>query len=195
MAFVEMKDPETLYSCLKLHQTMLDGRRINVERTAGGGKNTRKTKLKQYRTEQHEYMESVVKNMVAEYQKSGEIKEGELDEGVFTLCTRHSATVVQAALERYVESNGRDMDNPSAYLTFLLGKLATEGIFEREEKDATGREKKKRPRFNDKEKQSKFAKLGVDMSNSFKKSEGGAKDYDKIFPSASRGRGRGRASA
>jgi hypothetical protein len=36
MAFVELSDPETMYSCLKLHHTMLDGRRMNVERSAGG---------------------------------------------------------------------------------------------------------------------------------------------------------------
>jgi RNA recognition motif-containing protein len=130
MAFVEVTDPEFLYSLLKLHLTMLDGRRINVERSAGGGRNSenKKSKIKQYRTEQGDFMEGGVKNMLDEYKKSGEIQEGELDDGVVGLCKRHSATVVQASLERYVESNGRDMDNPSAYLSFLLGKLASEGI-------------------------------------------------------------------
>jgi RNA recognition motif-containing protein len=204
MAFVELMDPECLYSCLKLHQTMLEGRRINVERSAGGGRNSeiRKTKLKQYRTEQNEYMDTVVKNMIDEYKKTGEIKEGELDEGVVALCTHHSATVVQAGLERYVESNGRDMDNPSAYMTFLLGKLATEGIFDRE-KDAkmeadNGRDHK-RAKYgsNDRDTRrptgkasSEFAKLGVDMKSSFASS--GEQQYSKIFPSMGRGRGRGR---
>jgi hypothetical protein len=40
----------------------LDGRRINVERSAGGGRSseTRKTKLKNYQEEQDQYISSVV---------------------------------------------------------------------------------------------------------------------------------------
>ena len=139
MAFVEVcDDPELLYSCLKLHHTHLEGRRINVERSAGGGKNseTRKAKLEQFRKDQIKHMEDTVDAILKEYYKRGEIQEqGELDEGVILLCKRHSAVVVQAALDRYVESNGRDMDNSSAYLTFLLGKLAEEGIYNDRDKE------------------------------------------------------------
>lgn len=54
MAFIEANDPKVLFECLKLHHTTLDGRRINVERTTGGGKASekRKEKIKQYRQEQ-----------------------------------------------------------------------------------------------------------------------------------------------
>jgi RNA recognition motif-containing protein len=54
MAFIEANDPKVLFECLKLHHTTLDGRRINVERTTGGGKTSekRKEKIKQYRQEQ-----------------------------------------------------------------------------------------------------------------------------------------------
>ena len=149
MAFVEVcDDPELLYSCLKLHHTHLEGRRINVERSAGGGKHseTRKAKLQQFREEQVKHMEDTVDAVLEDYHKRGEIREqGELDAGVILLCKRHSAAVVQASLERYVESNGRDMDNPSAYLTFLLGKLAEEGIYNDREKE----EKNKRSSTTD----------------------------------------------
>jgi len=134
MAFIEADDPDLLYACLKLHHTHLDGRRINVEKSVGGGRANRKVKIQDYRTEQKEYIASTIMNILNEYVKSGEIREGELDEGVIGLCSRHSTAVVEAAFERYVESNGRDMDNPSAYLSFLLGKLATEGIFKEENK-------------------------------------------------------------
>jgi len=132
MAFVEGKDdPELLYACLKLHHTQLQGRRINVERTTGGGsKTTRQAKLQQLRQEQEEHISNTIDSMIADYRKKGELQENELDSGVIELCKRHSTHVVQAAIDKYIESNGRTMDNPSAYFTFLLGKLATEGIFE-----------------------------------------------------------------
>ena len=138
MAFVEIKsdDPEFMYSCLKLHRTYLKGRRINVERSAGGGVQTRANKIKQHRIEQEQYIDTTVNAMVEEYYTRGEIqRNGELDDGVIQLCKRHSTTVVQAALERYVESNGREMDNSSAYLSFLLTKLAEEGIYNNRDSD------------------------------------------------------------
>jgi RNA recognition motif-containing protein len=149
LAFVEIKgDPGHLYALLKLHHTFLGGRRINVERSAGGGSDTRKSKIKLFREEQLHHMDATVNAMLEEYYQRGEIqRQGEIDEGVILLCKRHSATVVQAALERYVESNGRDMDNPSAYLTFLLGKLAEEGIYNDRDKEvaAKGRTKSAKP--------------------------------------------------
>jgi RNA recognition motif-containing protein len=127
------KDPELLYACLKLHLTYLKGRRINVERSAGGGKVVREERVRQHRTEQSRYVERTVQEMLQERYRRGEMREHEIDAGCMELCRRHSATVVQAALDRYVDSNGGDMDNPSAYLTFLLGKLAEEGIYKKKE--------------------------------------------------------------
>lgn len=220
MAFVEVDDPETLYALLKLHHTHLKGRRINVERTVGGGVETRKAKITSLRQEQQTYMKEAVQSMLKEYQDRGEIKkEGELDEGVFLLCTRHSASVVQAALERYVESNGSSMDNPSAYLTFLLGKLASEGIYRDREEESSKKNDKgtsskrqrtvdnnekskvsapKRDRNADNETNTKTNKRLKESSTfaqagvemgSFQSSE---RDLLKIFPSMNRGRGRGR---
>jgi RNA recognition motif-containing protein len=128
MAFVEIReDPEFMYACLKLHHTTLNGRRINVERSAGGSKNSdhRKSKIQNFRNEQTKYMDTVIDTVFQEYMDRGEIqKDGELDAGVIALCKRHSPSVVQTTLERYVGTNGRDMDNPSAYFTHLIGKIA-----------------------------------------------------------------------
>lgn len=229
MAFVEIKsdDPEFMYSCLKLHRTYLKGRRINVERSAGGGVQTRANKIKQHRIEQEQYIDTTVNAMLEEYYARGEIqRNGELDDGVVQLCKRHSTTVVQAALERYVESNGREMDNSSAYLSFLLTKLAEEGIYTHRDSDnnkkdtskssnekssgkilkrtssparkdqnkTDAKRMKKSPssRRGDTFKDSEFAKQGIDMSVS--NSEGGGKAdlLKRIFPTISRGRGRGR---
>jgi hypothetical protein len=122
LEIVETENPQVLYSCLKLHQTFLHGRRINVERSSGGGAPKKEEKL---------HMKATVQKILDKYySETKEIQPSELDEGVIGLCTRHCATVVQAALEKYVETGGRDKDNPSAYLSFLLTQLSTEGIFE-----------------------------------------------------------------
>uniref|UniRef100_A0A6U9Z0P3 RRM domain-containing protein n=1 Tax=Pseudo-nitzschia australis TaxID=44445 RepID=A0A6U9Z0P3_9STRA len=211
MAFVEVDDPEFLYALLKLHQTYLKGRRINVERSAGGKKysEARKSKLENYRKEQGAFFAEIVENILAEYKKTGELREDELDEGVITVCKRHSGPVVQAAVAEYMEKGGRDMNNPSAYLTFLVTKFAKEGIHDVEDTGKTKHSKpdRKRKEYSTGDKDGKrtkewkgtseFAKSGVDMSmseqgNGSKKSiNGGTRDLSKIFPSSQRGRGRG----
>ena len=135
MAFVEVDSPELLYALLRLHQTFWEGRRINVERSAGGRAHSesKKKKLEEFRKEQEEYMSGVVDKMLQEFHQAGTIQPDELDEGVIALFKRHSANIVQAALERYVESNGKEKENPSAYITCLVGKMAEEGIFEKDE--------------------------------------------------------------
>ena len=214
MAFVEVTDPEFLYALLKLHQTYLKGRRINVEKSAGGKKHseTRKSKLDHYRKEQSAYFAGVVENILSEFKKTGELREGELDEGVITVCKRHAGPVVRAAVTEYIEKGGRDMNNPSAYLTFLVTKFAKEGIHDVED---TGKSKKN-SKSNGKRKEtsdftedrgrkrtkqangtSEFEKSGVDMSlslhdnDSMKPATGDKNSLSRIFPSSQRGRGRG----
>jgi RNA recognition motif-containing protein len=207
MAFVETKDPELLYECLKLHHTHIDGRRINVERSAGGKKSSeaRQSKIKEYRKEQTEYMSKTVDTILEDYKKSGDLNEDELDDGVIALCKRHSAATVTNALSEYVEARGSQMQNPSAYLTHMIGRVAVEGPTEEPKEDW----KKKRPTGNssggartkkvDGGKKSsaptrnsvKTASImsNVDMSNSI---PSGESKMSTIFPSMSRGRGRGR---
>jgi RNA recognition motif-containing protein len=129
IAFIETTDPEISYKCLSLHHTHLDGRRMNVERSAGGkkGSEVRKEKLDRFRKEQVDYMSGVVNRIIADYKNKGELEEGELDDGVIALCNRHSATTVEVALEEYVEERGKEMDNPSAYLTSIITRVAVEG--------------------------------------------------------------------
>jgi hypothetical protein len=97
---------------------------------------------------------------------------------------------------KYIEGSGRDMDNPSAYLTFLLTKFAVEGVYDEDEsekhtKKPTHKRKppqKETPGSSKKFKaSSEFRQSGVDMSIS----EGKPGDITRIFPSAKRGRGRG----
>lgn len=220
MAFVETNDPELSYQLLKLHHTNLDGRRINVERSAGGCKNSevRKEKISSYRKEQEEYMNETVDRIIGDHKSQGDLEDGELDDGVISLMKRHSAATVEISLAEYIEERGKDMDNPSAYLTSIIGRVAIEGAEGKnkptKKKDMFG--KKGRPqrgnRGGSKEEQkqmagggvgmiqegdsplsstSSFAKGGVDMSISDSRSGGGDNAMLSIFPSMSRGRGRG----
>ena len=211
MAFVETTNPEISYHLLKLHHTHLDGRRINVEKSAGGGKEARKEKINSFRKEQQEYMSETVGRIVEDHKSKGELDEDELDEGVIALMKRHSANTVEIALAEYIEERGKDMDNPSAYLTSIITRVAIEGA------DGANKPTKKKEMFGKKgrsprrgsdgdgsqknskqmagggmgrlSKTSNFSKAGIDMSVSER--EGGDVDMGSIFPSMSRGRGRG----
>mmetsp|Transcript_7885 Transcript_7885/g.7479 ORF Transcript_7885/g.7479 Transcript_7885/m.7479 type:complete len:516 (-) Transcript_7885:28-1575(-) len=217
MAFVQLNDPELLYECLKLHHTDLDGRRINLERSAGGSKHSegRKEKIKQYRKEQEEYMSETVDKILTEKYASGDIEKGELDDGVVALMKRRSAAVVEASLSEYVEERVKEMDNPSAYLTAMVCRITEEGIENKKipEKPSRGRggghsgnnnkgdNKKRTTDRGDKAGHQSHNKNGS-IGNSFTKSSELAKagvdmtsstkgDFSRIFPSMNRGRGRG----
>ena len=215
MAFVETTNPEISYHLLKLHHTHLDGRRINVERSAGGGKEARKEKINSYRKEQQEYMSETVDRIIEDHKQKGELDDDELDEGVIALMKRHSANTVEIALAEYIEERGKDMENPSAYLTSIIGRVAIEGA------DGASKPTKKKEMFGKKGRSprrsgdsgrssqrngrqmpgggmgrlsnSTFSKAGVDMSMSEPGGggDGGDIDMGSIFPSMSRGRGRG----
>ncbi len=142
MAFVELSTPESMYECLKLHLTHLDGRRINVERTSGGGKAAKKSKITSFRESQSSYISQTVDQILSDHIQNGDIVEGELDEGVIALCKRHSAQVVEHALKEYAEEKRvrkerkeelgekeeEEMRNPSAFLTHMIGRIAEEGF-------------------------------------------------------------------
>jgi RNA recognition motif-containing protein len=130
MAFAEFTDPELMYQALSLHHTPLDGRRINVERSVGGRKNseTRKVKLQLRRKEQADYVTQTVDKILQEYRERGQLEEDELDEGVKALCYRRSPAIVEAALTEYVEARGTTLENPSAYLSRIICRITEEGI-------------------------------------------------------------------
>jgi len=129
MAFVEVDSPELLHECFKMHQTYLDGRRINVERTAGGSSNEKKTaKLEHFREEHKKFISDTVERIFMEYQENGDLDEGELDGSVISLCKRHSMPTVEASLKEYLESKGDEkvkMKNRSAYFSKIITRIST----------------------------------------------------------------------
>ena len=210
MAFVELSTPEIMYECLKLHLTHLDGRRINVERSAGGRSNSasKKAKITSYREEQTSFMSQTMDSIISSFIKKGEIEEDELDDGVIALCKRHSAVVIEAALKEYVEEKkerkikketlgekeDENLRNPSAFLTHMIGRIAEEGIGN-SSRGRTGRDKGGRGRGPGRGNGGRgrggsiLQRSGVDMSMSSRTS-GDGKSISQIFPSMG-GRGRG----
>jgi len=210
MAFVELSTPEIMYECLKLHLTHLDGRRINVERSAGGRSNSasKKAKITSYREEQTTFMSQTMDSIISSFIKSGDIEEDELDDGVIALCKRHSAVVVEAALKEYVEEKkerkikketlgekeDENLRNPSAFLTHMIGRIAEEGIGN-SSRGRTGRDKGGRGGVPGRGNGGRgrggsiLQRSGVDMSMSSRTS-GDDKSISQIFPSMG-GRGRG----
>lgn len=205
-AFAEFKDPELMYECLKLHHTNLNGRRINVSRAAGGGKEARKEKHKQRRQEQDDYISSTVDKIIKDYIDRGELQEGELDDGAILLCKRRSAAIVEAALGEYIEQRkDKDLENPSSFFTRIIcdvseeGEVGTQSYVQKKKKQNNydSFRKSKTKKYDQEDTTnfgtlSKFANEGVDMSVSHDTES--ANNMSKIFPSMSRGRGRGRGS-
>lgn len=129
MAFVEVDNPELLHECFKLHQTYLDGRRMNVERTAGGSSTEKKnSKLEHHREEHKQYISDTVERIFREYEANGDLEEGELDGSVIGLCKRHSMATVEASLKEYLESKADEkvkMKNRSAYMSKIITRVST----------------------------------------------------------------------
>ena len=214
-AFAEFNDPELMYECLKLHHTDLNGRRINVIRGTGGGKEARKEKHKQRRKEQDEYISSTVDKIIQDYINKGLLQEGELDDGAVLLCKRRSAAIVELALSEYIEQRGdKDLENPSSFFSRVICDVTEEGqagtqAFVKKRKVGEGRggrrdnskQGNKRRRSDNGGDGTKFesssilAKSGVDMSISQNEDLDGQEtnSMSKIFPSM-RGRGRGRGA-
>jgi hypothetical protein len=73
-------------------------------------------------------MSQTVDKIILDYRTQGVLDQDELDNGVIELCKRHSCTLVKQALEEYIEAKGKRMENPSAYLTHIITRIAEEGI-------------------------------------------------------------------
>lgn len=73
-------------------------------------------------------MSQTVDKIIMDYRTQGVLSQDELDKGVIELCKRHSCTVVKQAIEEYIEAKGKRMENPSAYLTHIITRIAEEGI-------------------------------------------------------------------
>ena len=69
MAFVEMNTSADMYKALALHHTVLNGRRINVEKSCGGGKEAKRGRLESQRESQESAVREKIDAVIADYEK------------------------------------------------------------------------------------------------------------------------------
>ena len=149
MAFVELASESDVHTALRLHHSPMDGRRINVERTVGGGKNaeTRKAKLDDLRQMQGSQMKRQVEEMVksilpeadAEAAEIGEVTKedaewgvrkpvcrGDVDERVLEFLQTVPTDVAESVLHEAKDIGMGGIKNRSAYLMGVLKRKVAE---------------------------------------------------------------------
>lgn len=124
MAFVEVDSAKALHVLLSLHRSTLAGRRINIEKSAGGGKRAKRLRVQDKRERQQEAVEDAVRRVLAEKVAGGELRPHELDEGVVKLLSRRSGRLAKAALDEFCSLEIRQkLENPAAYLTKIITRM------------------------------------------------------------------------
>ncbi|KAL1524287.1 hypothetical protein AB1Y20_019190 [Prymnesium parvum] len=144
MAFVELSSEAAVHTALRLHHSVMAGRRINVERTVGGGgaSGERKQKLDELREKQGKQMVLTVKEMcdsilpAAEGEEEGEdeaegghfacVTRADIDERVLEfLCTVPTSLAEESLREiKALDMNG--VRNRSAYVMGVLKRRVAE---------------------------------------------------------------------
>jgi hypothetical protein len=106
-AFIEVQSAEHLHRALGLHHTVLNGRRINVEKSCGGrNKDVRDNRLAEQRTEQEAAVREKTNETVDSFQSKG--LPSRIDLGTFLMDRLYKLPVhdVTTILEKYIGING-----------------------------------------------------------------------------------------
>ena len=127
IAFVELESESAVHSALKLHHSVMDGRRINVERTVGGGgkSDRRAGRLSALRQKQGSNILNAAKALVASTlpEEGGERDaptQRDADDRVIEFLSTIEASVAEAALKECVELDMSSVKNRPAYLMGVL---------------------------------------------------------------------------
>jgi len=127
IAFVELESESAVHSALKLHHSVMDGRRINVERTVGGGgkSDRRAGRLSALRQKQGSNILNAAKALVASTlpEEGGERDaptQRDADDRVVEFLSTIEASVAEAALKECVELDMSSVKNRPAYLMGVL---------------------------------------------------------------------------
>jgi hypothetical protein len=168
MAFVELGTEGDVHTALRLHKSPFEGRRINVERTVGGGgaSEERKGKLKDLREKQGTQMRRQVRDMVASILPAGDaaalaeeavatamgddgsggaiasaVCQADLDERIMDFLGTVPTAIAEAALR---EAKALDMDgirNRPAYLMGVLKRKVEDADRAKQAKDKERRQR------------------------------------------------------
>jgi len=143
MAFVEFLSEAAVHSALRLHHSSMCGRRINVERTIGGGGTmpNRADKLKSLRDKQGAQMLCTARELVArklpensaaaaeaygEEEASGWLTAADVDDRVLHFLSTVQPVVAEAALDDCASLDCNGVRNRPAYLMGLLRRKVAE---------------------------------------------------------------------
>lgn len=95
MAFVEMNSSEDMHKALVLHHTVLNGRRINVEKSCGGGRESKRGKLGSQREAQEAAVRDRIDAVIQDFERRAVLTKAGL--GDLLLARLYSFTAAQVA--------------------------------------------------------------------------------------------------
>eukprot|EP00299_Pterocystis_sp_00344_P008903 c3566_g1_i1.p1 GENE.c3566_g1_i1~~c3566_g1_i1.p1 ORF type:complete len:372 (+),score=121.27 c3566_g1_i1:29-1144(+) len=131
MAFVEFGDVSVLQTAIGLHHSMLDGRRINVERTCGGGGTSHKRirNLTSLRNATVKQTKKALLENITEMVKANQLGKDDIDAHALTELCKLDLTTARKALKQYATvAAKKDNTDRRAYLIGLVQKLQKEEI-------------------------------------------------------------------
>eukprot|EP00312_Isochrysidales_sp_CCMP1244_P008145 CAMPEP_0196673812 /NCGR_PEP_ID=MMETSP1090-20130531/3159_1 /TAXON_ID=37098 /ORGANISM="Isochrysis sp, Strain CCMP1244" /LENGTH=314 /DNA_ID=CAMNT_0042011589 /DNA_START=54 /DNA_END=995 /DNA_ORIENTATION=+ len=149
MAFVELSSESEVHSALRLHHSCLYGRRINVERTVGGGSacEKRQSRIGLLREKQGAQMSRKVRELVEEAlpaaceAEEGQVTREDFDERAVEFLLSVSPPVAEAAIAEMAGLNLSGVRNRSAWLMGVLRRFVAESDpfgKSKEQEEATG---------------------------------------------------------
>jgi len=136
MAFVELANAEQQHQALGLHRSYFSSgegerrRQINVEKSSGGGRVSKRKRIEDGRVGQESYMKDTVARIIEDYVAKGKLSKEmvEEDRHLKEMLHRCDASTVDSALEEFSERGSEDLSNPAAYLTALVCRKLAEGF-------------------------------------------------------------------
>ena len=142
MAFVELASESAVHTALRMHHSVIAGRRINVERTVGGGgkNDDRARKLSGLRESQGKAMVQTVRDLCASILPLAEeeqdddndevgfarVTQADIDERVLDFLCTVPTSLAEQALREAKALDMADVRNRSAYLMGVLKRHVTE---------------------------------------------------------------------
>ncbi|DBA04891.1 TPA: hypothetical protein N0F65_006893 [Lagenidium giganteum] len=133
-AFIEVKDSKALGAALSRHHTLMNGRRINVELTAGGGGNKsekRREKIEKLRSKQSDMQVEKTKALVQKHIEDPECKltEDDVDERMVDFLSWFDFETAKKALDEYNRCVCDRVKNRKAFFMGILKRFReTDGV-------------------------------------------------------------------
>jgi RNA recognition motif-containing protein len=112
-AFVECEGATEMYEGLKAHRTILHGRRINVEKSLGGGKDNKRERLKVQRVEQETAVREKIDTILKDYESAEVITVEGLGPMLHERFYSYQPTHVQEILSKFATKPKKDRSLPA----------------------------------------------------------------------------------